>query len=360
MLKGNKGEWSEPYTLLKLLADGKLHAADSDLNKLSLYYPLIKVLRQENEHSPREYLCNKNIKIIDGTTQSEIKSVSVEEFLEATKLLLQKIDEGTGSFAIPEIESFLNSIDINTLKAKSEDKSDINIVVHDMITGFNPKLGFSIKSRLGNPSTLFNANKDTTNFIFKIQGSITDDDIANINSIDTRSKIKDRIQEVYNKGFSIIYHDVTNENFKMNLQLIDSSLPLIMGHIILGYYSGEGTSLVQLVGLVSRDNPCGFNLTNDHKFYDYKIKNFLTDVALGMTPATVWSGRYDATGGYIIVKEDGEIVCYHLYNRNEFQDYLLKNTKLDAPSSSRHQYGVLYKENGDTFIKLNLQIRFKH
>lgn len=46
--KLNKGEWSEAYTLIKLLADGKLYAADSDLNKINnIYYPLIKILRTE-------------------------------------------------------------------------------------------------------------------------------------------------------------------------------------------------------------------------------------------------------------------------------------------------------------------------
>lgn len=34
MLSGNKGEWSEIYVLFKLLSDGRLYAADSDLNKL--------------------------------------------------------------------------------------------------------------------------------------------------------------------------------------------------------------------------------------------------------------------------------------------------------------------------------------
>ena len=35
MLTGNRGEWSEIYVLLKLLADGKIYVADSELNKLS-------------------------------------------------------------------------------------------------------------------------------------------------------------------------------------------------------------------------------------------------------------------------------------------------------------------------------------
>jgi len=31
---------------------------------------------------------------------------------------------------------------------------------------------------------------------------------------------------------------------------------------------------------------------------------------------------------------------------------------MESPSATRHKYGEIYKENGDTFIKLNLQVRF--
>lgn len=195
--------------------------------------------------------------------------------------------------------------------------------------------------------------------VHQIDGPITDNDINNINSINSRSKIRDRIQEIYKMGCSITYHDLANDVFKTNLQLIDSSLPQILGEIIREFFSGTSSSLEDLVKTISDSNPCNFNLTHNHRFYHYKIKNFLTDSALGMTPSTVWSGLYHATGGYIVVREDGELVCYHIYNRNEFQDYLLKNTKLEAPSSGRHQYGLLYKKDGQTYIKLNLQIRFK-
>jgi len=85
----------------------------------------------------------------------------------------------------------------------------------------------------------------------------------------------------------------------------------------------------------------------------------LTDIALGMTPSKVWSGIYDATGGYLIVKENGDVLCYHIYNRNHFEDYLFNNTKLETASSTRHEFGNLYEKNGQFYFKLNLQIRFK-
>jgi len=77
-----------------------------------------------------------------------------------------------------------------------------------------------------------------------------------------------------------------------------------------------------------------------------------------MMPSKVWSGEYDATGGYLVIKEDGDILCYHIYNKNEFEDYLYNNTKLETASSSRHKFGTIYETNGKLYFNLNLQIRF--
>lgn len=81
-------------------------------------------------------------------------------------------------------------------------------------------------------------------------------------------------------------------------------------------------------------------------------------VALGMVPSKPWDGFSKAHGGYIVVKENGDVVCYHLYNRDEFRSYLYENTKFDASSTARYGYGKLYKEKGKIFFKLNLQVRF--
>jgi type-2 restriction enzyme hpaII len=77
-----------------------------------------------------------------------------------------------------------------------------------------------------------------------------------------------------------------------------------------------------------------------------------------MKPATVWNGEDEATGGYIVVTREGEVVAYHLYNRNHFENYLLSHTRYETASTTRHRFGTLYEENGVIFMKLNLQIRF--
>ena len=75
---------------------------------------------------------------------------------------------------------------------------------------------------------------------------------------------------------------------------------------------------------------------------------------------SVWDGMGQANGGYIVVREDGEVLCYHLYNRNDFEEYLLRNTKMDKASASRHGFGCVEKDiSGKYTMKLNLQVRFK-
>ena len=135
-------------------------------------------------------------------------------------------------------------------------------------------------------------------------------------------------------------------------------MPKIISETVFLFFTSPHTRTSDLVNVISETNPLKYNLENNHPFYSYKIKRFLTDIALGMMPSKVWSGVLDATGGYLIVKSDGEVLCYHIYNRNEFEDYLFYNTKLETASSTRHDFGTIYKQNNQLYFKLNLQIRF--
>lgn len=357
MITGNKGEWSEIYALFKVLGDKELFLGNKEIEKLEgLVYPIIKVLRSENNGN-FEYSIQDEIILISGN--EEVLKFHISEFKNKAVFLLNAIKQSKErTFSIPAIEEFMQSINCISLKASSASKTDITIVVHDQRTNQQPTLGFSIKSQLGSPSTLLNAGK-TTNFIFKISDiTFSDKDIETINSIDSRSKIMDRIVEVQNAGGKLNFSKTERQIFSNNLVLIDSLLPEILSQIVLDFYSSEFSHLTDLVNLVAKENPLKFDIENEHKFYEYKIKRFLTDIALGMMPSKVWTGKYDATGGYLIVKENGDVLCYHIYNRNEFEDYLLNNTKLDTASSSRHEFGSIYKDNGGLYINLNLQIRF--
>jgi len=356
-MTGNKGEWSEIYTLLKVVGDKELYAGDSNLNKIgSLIFPIIKVLRDESKGT-FEFSYDDDLVIVKNNTE-EFR-ININNFKAQAKFLLTKLKEKTTTtFAVPEIEAFLSSFNSSTVKAKSTVKSDIRIVIHDQRTGTTPELGFSIKSQLGGASTLLNAGK-TTNFIYTVESNVlTDAQIIEINSIDTKSKIKDRIEKIKEFNCEIKFKKPASSIFENNLVLIDSALPRIISEILKRYFTSKHSTVSELVTEITKSNPLDYNLDNDHPFYMYKMKRLLTDIALGMMPSKVWTGELDATGGYLVVKNDGEIVCYHIYNRNEFEDYLFLHTKLETASSSRHEFGTVYKESGKIYFNLNLQIRF--
>jgi type II restriction enzyme len=362
MITGNKGEWSEIYTLFKLLGDKQLFLGNKDIEKLEdLVYPIIKVLRTEN-NGDFEYSIQDEIIIISGS--EEVLKIPISDFRNQAIFLLNAIKENKQrTFSIPEIEEFMRTINCMSLRASSSAKTDITIVVHDQRTNQQPTLGFSIKSQLGSPSTLLNAGK-TTNFIFRINGSLNKNEIDQINSMMVKrgnkfhADLKGRVLAILNNKCSFNFIKPEQKIFSNNLILIDSLLPQILSQVVLDFYSSDFSHLTDLVNNTAIKNPLNFDIENEHKFYEYKIKRFLTDVALGMMPSKVWEGQYDATGGYLIVKQNGDVLCYHIYNKNEFEDYLLNNTKLETASSSRHGFGEIYEEDDELYFKLNLQIRF--
>lgn len=203
----------------------------------------------------------------------------------------------------------------------------------------------------------FFLNSSETNFIFRVK-NLSPNNFQQINHIFTPQKVKERIKIILNQGGILEFVKTENRIFGNNLVLSDSLLPNIFGEILLKFYSSSFSKMIDLVNEIKKVNPLNYDLSDNHDFYTYKVKRFLTDVALGMLPSQVWEGNYDADGGYLIVKDDGEIICYHIYHKHLFENYLFNNTKLETASTSRHNFGKLYKENGDLLIKLNLQIRF--
>lgn len=352
-LSGNKGEWSEVYVLLKLLAEGCLHPGDATLSQVkSVIYPIIEVLREHSSGWTSYIPQGRNIRI-SAEGEDDIL-IPIDTFASNASQLFEeiiKINKSTES--LPTIEPFLRQIGCKQIKTKSSSKADIHIKIHDQRSGMEPTLGFSIKSQLGSSATLLNASK-ATNFVFSTGLQLTAQAREDINAIEGRGKVQARIDALRTLGGQLSFLNCENSCFSNNLKMIDSVMPEILSTILMFYYMGRGSHLVELVRLLEEYNPIDYDLTS-HCFYEYKIKKLLAEIALGLQPNSIWNGQYDATGGYLIVKESGDIICYHFYDRNLFEDYLLHNTKLDTPSTKRHDFGYI-TDKGQ--MKLNLQLRF--
>ncbi|WP_314621343.1 HpaII family restriction endonuclease [uncultured Selenomonas sp.] len=361
MLKGNKGEWSEVYVLLRLLVDGKIYAADSDLHKLEdIYFPIIEIIREESKGEIKEYFTGERIAIyVNGT---KTKETPAAEFDEESAFLLEEIrrKSSKGAFSIERTQRFMDDILCCKLSAPAIDKSDITIKIVDVHTGYSPTVGFSIKSELGAAPTLLNAGK-TTNFIYKIEHEHPEaireaNGIYRVSGGGKHPDVRGRISKIIKENGRLKYWRMNHRIFSDNLALIDSSMDKIIAETLLYFYRDGIGDCEEMVQRLERQNPMRYGNVNA---YRYKFKKFLAAAALGMKPATVWDGMDEATGGYIIVTREGSVLAYHIYNRNYFEEYLLKNTRYETASTSRHDFGEIYSENGNDFINLNLQVRFK-
>jgi type II restriction enzyme len=356
MITGNKGEWSEFYAFIKLLVDKKIIGADEDLEKIeAVFFPILKIIREETEgKSEYELQAGNSVKVLhsDGKTtvvdSSDLKTKVVEIF--------QKIKDSSKTFEVPIAEDLFDRFGIHSINAGNARKEDLILKVHDHTIGRDHEIGFSIKSKLGSPATLLNAS-GATNFTYKING-LPKSAIKKINKIDTKAKIRDRLFAIRKAGGSFEFNGIDSEVFEKNLRKIDTIMPEIVSEVLLAYYSDKGSTFPELLKHMEDTDVHVLNFKLSTEDYAYKIKALLNNAALGMVPASAWDGTLRAHGGVIVVREDGEIVCYHLYNAEAFRNYLFNNTRMESPSATRHGYGTVYEENGGKYIKLNLQVRF--
>ncbi len=383
MPTGNKGEWSELYVLLKAITDGYVYQSDSKLNKdLNNYYQIVKGFKDELDYI-LEFEKNNKIEInkIKRNTNVNLKTYSLAEFTRITKVLFQGIKKGRGSsFGIHKLKDFFDDIELKKASAGATGKQDVKFRIYDHRLSIESDLGFSIKSLIGKKSTLFNTGPGN-NFIYNISGGrpieILPFNKKTYKGPRGKSKLTYRIEELEKKGFEFDFFKIQSAQLAMNLKMIDGDLPKIIARMLYLRWKYSIKKLSKVVDKLEEIDPLDFydSYSGKQKLYKYKVIRFLTEAAMGMTSETPWHGEYEKFGGVIFVKNDGEILCFHIYDINTLRDYLYRNTffeqaatgeSSDVPgtisesSTKNYNYGWLYKDNEDLKFKINLQVRFNN
>lgn len=365
--KFNKGEWSEFYVFIKVLGERQLIAADENLNAIpNLTYPVTKLL-QIDTNITREYdLSQKShlqLTIIHGN-QKTTKKIKYKNIKSKTKAIFSDLMNASGSsFSLKNADALINQLSFGKVKAGSAKKGDINIVLRDHITSQDHRVEFSIKSYLGRLPTLLNPSKIGTKFTFKVDGFTGNiQDINDIGKTSKHRKVLRRIEAIKAANGKLVFDSMKSTSFQKNIRKIDSFMPQILGEFLRLANEGHGRTIKELTQRAT-NSPNISSLLNPPFEYDdlkYKITQLLLNIALGMVPQTKWDGFIKADGGYIVVKKDGEIVCFHVYNISQLGEYLFNNTSLETPSTrkSKYDFATLYKKNSDFYFDLNLQIRF--
>ncbi len=351
---GNKGEWSEVYVFFRLLGEHVICSCDERLERTNQCYPLLKIERGKGKNSVLTYTYVEETDewlVTDGL--AKVTMVTSEESAKEADELLELIRcETKRTVEYPKVYKFLQRLGCDSIKAESTNKKDITLQICDIRAGHNPTCGFSIKSYLGKAPTLLNSSGECTNFLYEVRG-LTVAEVVSLNSIE---KTKDLMMALRNRGATLHFVDCCSDVFRKNLRYIDSSAVNILGEMVRLYYCEDKKTIESAIETLAEADPLHYEECGP---YREMVKRLLMAVALGMTPGKPWDGKTEVTSGFIVVKPDGDVVTYHVYNRDAFMQYLYLCTRFEKPSRSRHHYARLFEVDGKIYIKLALQIRFR-
>lgn len=154
----NKGEWSELYTIFYLLSHNRLKIVDRNLKIISDDIFEIKSILAEKKQGLIEFkIENGSIKPIVFNKEKElISAYEIDKFRkEILNSILSSQTNGKGAFNMIEVDDWLKDKGIyQKFKGPSKNKNDISTINLDLIRNETHKLGYSIKSQLGRPSTI--------------------------------------------------------------------------------------------------------------------------------------------------------------------------------------------------------------
>ncbi|MBQ9763729.1 MAG: HpaII family restriction endonuclease [Phascolarctobacterium sp.] len=186
-------------------------------------------------------------------------------------------------------------------------------------------------------------------FIFNIDG-INDEIMIEFNHEYKRDKCK--FLKLYRDN--IIFKGITNKIFNQNLIMIDSKMPEMVSWLYLYSFIQEIYRSSDLMRVLEEYNPLKYHNIN---IYEYKYKKLLANIVLGMLPNENWEGD-NYFGSCIVAHIGKKILVCDGKNREGFEEFLLNNTSLGDIESDVYDCTKIYKEDGQYYMNLNLQIRF--
>jgi HpaII restriction endonuclease len=367
-ITANKGEHSETLVFLRILHEGSVRVADK-LGKPGRSRLKVAAIQRPSDPGMKFHIQDEMIHVVDiaGKEMAVVPRQAVKAL--ADNLYEQIVHSKGASFICSASDDAFELLRLVGAKAASTVKSDLFLDVYSPVfEGERLSLGFSVKSELGGLPTLLNAG--ATQFQYRVEDFSVEDALA-VQEAAPRPAGKDypgpmRLLPALNHSRArIIFESVVNPIFEQNLKMVDTTFPRILASTLLHAYMRGDLSLEEAVECPALLDELSEALSLPRpmviRLVRHKMKELLRQSALGMNPGRQWEGQIEAHGGWLVVKEDGSVVCFHVINDDDFRDYLLANTKFDTPSMSRHEAGYLYKQEGDikARLRLSLQVRFK-
>lgn len=369
MFNATKRELGELYTFFRLLADGSVCMGTPDAGRNETRrMPIALIQREEHDGTRRYYIESEQIRMVGGevdkekrfvpATDKEERSLLRTDFDEAASLILTLLKGASGNdVEVPDaLEAFLDEAGIYDLEAKTDDRTDFSVAFWHVDA---PLSGFNVRCRLAPMNPLLDGGR-TANL--KLEQSGVKFAVPTVNKInalpESPTEVTERMLMIERLGGVLKYADVADRVFRCNLLMIDLHFPRMLAEMVRLMHL-EGISRVhELTERIREINPLKIKdeLIAKHGFYEYKMKQFLLALALGMRPAKIYNGTDSAVEGIFLTDGNGDVHCYHQSDRRTFAEFLFRNSRLEKSSLEKDKYGFLERENGIWYFKLNVKI----
>lgn len=353
--EATKREWSELYTFFRLLADGYVYAGKVDGEKNeTLRWPVAMVQREEHDGTRQYIIENQEIHICGEKID---KLIPREDFETVAHLILEAVKNSReNEVTSPDgVEEFLDEVAIYDLEAKTDDRTDFYVAFYTINT---PLVGFCVRSKLSPMFPLLDGGR-SANFKFEQTGvKFATPTVNKINAFGEEDDVLGRMLMIERLGGNLKFNDAADKIFRSNLGMIDLHFPRVLGEMARAMHLEGITKVSELTEYIKQLNPLKIKdeLITKHRYYEYKMKQFLMALALGMRPAKLFNGTDSAIAGFLVVDGQGEVIAYQKADRDTFAEYLYQHTRLEKGPTAKDKYGYLEKENGVYYFKLNLKI----
>ena len=353
--EATKREWCELYTFFRLLTEGKVTLGTAKAKKGEIDWPIAMIQREEHDGT-RCYYIEKEMVRIKG--ENSEKFVPREDFGIVADLILQAVKSSSeDEVTSPDgVEEFLDEVAIFDLEAKTEDRTDFYIAFWHPEA---PLSGFSVRSRLGAMNPLLDGGRAANLKLEQSGVKFATPTVNKINALpEAPNEVAERMLLIERLGGVLKYSDVADRVFRSNLLMIDLHFPRVLTEMVRIMHLDDITRISELTEVIKQMNPLKIKdeLVNKHGFYEFKVKQFLMALALGMSPAKIYTGQDSAVEGILLMDGSGEVLCYHKSEKPVMEDFLFLNTRLEKGSLDKDKYGFLERENGTYYFKLNAKI----
>ena len=369
MFKATKRELGEIYAFFRLLAEGKVYMGTSRVQKEENgCRPVVMLQREEHDGTRRYYIEETEVRMVSGEVDRSgrfvPKSEGVEacfpraDFSEAADCVLDLLKHSPGEVVeVPDgLEGFLDAVRIYDLEAKTDDRTDFKLAFWHVDA---PLTGFCVRCRLSPMNPLLDGGR-TANLKLEQTGvKFAVPTVNKVNALpESPGEVAERMRMIERLGGVLKYSDVADRVFRCNLLMIDLHFPRMLAEMVRLMHLEGITRVSELTERIKELNPLKIKdeLIQKHGFYEYKMKQFLLALALGMRPAKIFRGTDSAVEGMLLVDGEGEVLCYHQSCRQDFAEFLYQNTRFEKGAPEKDKYGFLERENGTWYFKLNVKI----